>query len=100
MARTTEGLPIRLRGTTNFYDTVVPEGPASIGAGKPAFEPTSVNTARDRAYLNQFNFDELPNLVEMQLESYAWFQNNGLRELFVLHVDQVGHFIKIELIQF
>jgi hypothetical protein len=36
---------MRLRGTTNFYDTVVPEGPASIGAGKPAFESTLVKTA-------------------------------------------------------
>ncbi|RYG75080.1 DNA-directed RNA polymerase subunit beta [bacterium] len=82
MAQTLERLPIRLRGTTNFYDTVVPEGPASIGAGKPAFLSTPVKTARDRAHLKQFEYDEVPNLVEMQLESYAWFLNVGLRELF------------------
>jgi DNA-directed RNA polymerase subunit beta len=82
MAQTLEGSPIRLRGTTNFYDTVVPEGPASIGAGKPAFLSKSVKTASDRAHLKQFNYDEVPNLVEMQLESYAWFLNVGLRELF------------------
>ncbi|HEX8464740.1 MAG TPA: hypothetical protein VF627_09000, partial [Abditibacterium sp.] len=82
MAQTLEGSPIRLRGTTNFYDTVVPDGPASIGAGIPAFLSMSVKTASDRAHLKQFNYDEVPNLVEMQLESYAWFLNVGLRELF------------------
>jgi DNA-directed RNA polymerase subunit beta len=82
MARTIDSLPIRLRGTTNFYDTVVPAGPASIGAGKPAFLSTHVKTARDRAHLHQYDYDSVPNLVEMQLESYAWFLNTGLRELF------------------
>ncbi len=82
MERTLDSLPMRLRGTTNFYDTVVPPGPASIGAGKPAFLSTPVKTARDRAHLHQYDYDSVPNLVEMQLESYAWFLNVGLRELF------------------
>ncbi len=82
MALTLDSLPMRLRGTTNFYDTVVPPGPASIGAGKPAFLSTPVKTARDRAHLHQYDYDAVPNLVEMQLESYAWFLNVGLRELF------------------
>jgi len=82
MATASHGLPIRLRGTTNFYDVDVPEGVGSIGAGKPVFNSTLVQTAQDRAYLNQFNFDEVPNLVAMQLGSYAWFLDVGLRELF------------------
>ncbi len=82
MATASHGLPIRLRGTTDFYDVDVPEGVASIGAGKPAFDSTLVQTAQKRAYLNQFNFDEVPNLVAMQLGSYAWFLDVGLRELF------------------
>jgi DNA-directed RNA polymerase subunit beta len=82
MAKSVERLPIRLRGTTNFYDTLVPEEVQSIGVGKPVFDSTPVKTAQDRAHLNQYNYDEVPNLVEMQLESYAWFLNTGLRELF------------------
>jgi len=82
MATASHGLPIRLRGTTNFYDVDVPEGVGSIGAGKPVFNSTLVQTAQNRAYLNQFNFDEVPNLVAMQLGSYAWFLDVGLRELF------------------
>ncbi len=82
MARSAEGLPIRLRGTTNIYDTVVPAGPAEIGAGTPVFNSTNVKTAQDRAHLGQFDVDGIPNLVQMQLDSYSWFLNNGLRELF------------------
>ena len=82
MATTATRLPIRLRGTTNFYDTVVPEAIPSLGPGKPTFDTTLVNTAANRSYLNQYEFDKIPNLVEMQLESYAWFLNVGLRELF------------------
>ncbi|BCM94081.1 DNA-directed RNA polymerase subunit beta [Abditibacteriota bacterium] len=82
MATASHGLPIRLRGTTNFYDVAAPEGVGTIGAGLPAFNSTLVNTAKSRSYLNQFNFDEVPNLVAMQLDSYADFLNNGLRDLF------------------
>jgi len=82
MATASHGLPIRLRGTTNFYDVDVPEGVGSIGTGRPVFNSTLVQTAQNRAYLNQFNFDEVPNLVAMQLGSYAWFLDVGLRELF------------------
>jgi DNA-directed RNA polymerase subunit beta len=82
MARTLEGMPIRMRGTTNFYDTAVTNEVSTLGQGRPAFDSTLVNTASTRAYLKQFQFEDLPNLVEMQLESYAWFLNKGLRELF------------------
>ena len=82
MATTVNRLPIRLRGTTNFYDTIVPEAIPSLGPGKPVFNSTLVDTAANRSYLNQYEFDKIPNLVEMQLESYAWFLNVGLRELF------------------
>lgn len=82
MARAVEGLPIRLRGVTNYYDTIVPEGVPLMGPGKPVFDSTHVNTALEKAHLNQFDFDAVPNLVEMQLESYEWFLNKGLRELF------------------
>ena len=82
MATTVNRLPIRLRGTTNFYDTLVPEAIPSLGPGKPVFNSTLVDTAANRSYLNQYEFDKIPNLVEMQLESYAWFLNVGLRELF------------------
>ncbi len=82
MATASHGLPIRLRGTTNFYDVAPPEGVGEIGAGLPVFNSTLVNTAKSRSYLNQFNFDEVPNLVAMQLDSYADFLNNGLRDLF------------------
>jgi DNA-directed RNA polymerase subunit beta len=82
MAETIPGLPIRLRGTTNLYDTTVSSEVPSIGTGRPAFDSTLVNTAQSRSQLKQFEFQDLPNLVEMQLESYAWFLNKGLRELF------------------
>ncbi len=82
MARSTEGLPFRLRGTTDIYNTVMPDGPAEIGAGRPAFLSTPVQTARDREHLHQFDVKGIPNLVQMQLDSYSWFLNTGLRELF------------------
>lgn len=82
MAETATGLPIRLRGTTSLYDTTVSAEVPSIGTGRPAFDSTLVNTAQSRSQLKQFEFQDLPNLVEMQLESYAWFLNKGLRELF------------------
>jgi DNA-directed RNA polymerase beta subunit len=57
-------------------------GPASIGTGRPIERSTLVKTAQRRAHLHDFQAIEVPNMVEMQLESYQWFLNSGLRELF------------------
>ncbi len=57
-------------------------GPASIGEGRPILRSTLVQTAQRRAALHDFQALEVPNMVEMQLESYQWFLNTGLRELF------------------
>ncbi len=57
-------------------------GEASIGTGRPITRSTLVRTAQERAHLQQFNYEELPNMVQMQLDSYEWFLNTGLREMF------------------
>ena len=59
-----------------------PKASALLARVLPVFNSTLVDTAKARAYLNQYNFDEVPNLVAMQLDSYADFLNNGLRDLF------------------
>ncbi len=55
---------------------------ATIGYGRPIEKATIVKSATDRSSLRQFEGIDIPNLVEMQLESYQWFLNEGLRELF------------------
>ena len=54
----------------------------TIGVGRPIEHSTLVQNAQARAA--QIAFDEvaIPNMVEMQLNSYSWFLNTGLRELF------------------
>src|SRR5215210_2730789 len=63
----------------NYLDV---SGPASIGSGRPIERSTLVKTAQARTHLHDFQAIEVPNMVEMQLESYQWFLNSGLRELF------------------
>lgn len=58
------------------------DGVVTIGTGRPILNTTLVQTAQAREHLHQFDTVEVPNLVEMQLESYQWFLNIGLRELF------------------
>jgi len=60
----------------------VPENGVSIGTGRPISRSTLVRSAQVREHLNQYDYDSLPNLVELQLVSYQWFLNVGLRELF------------------
>jgi DNA-directed RNA polymerase subunit beta len=57
-------------------------GAPSIGAGRPITLSTLTQTAQGRSYRTDFRQVEIPNMVEMQLESYQWFLNTGLRELF------------------
>jgi DNA-directed RNA polymerase subunit beta len=57
-------------------------GEATIGLGRLVDRATLVRTAQNRAHLHQYDYEEVPNMVQMQLESYQWFLNTGLRELF------------------
>jgi hypothetical protein len=57
-------------------------GSVSIGSGRPINRSTLVQTAQRRAATHDFEGVTIPNMVEMQLESYQWFLNTGLRELF------------------
>jgi DNA-directed RNA polymerase subunit beta len=57
-------------------------GHASIGQGRPISGSTLVDTAQDRAHLHQYEYNAVPNMVQMQIESYDWFLKTGLRELF------------------
>ncbi|HEX8833789.1 MAG TPA: hypothetical protein VF719_06290, partial [Abditibacteriaceae bacterium] len=86
MARSTAVATTR-NGSANggqSFDTRYLDSPGlpSIGAGRPIKLSTLTKTAQSRAYRNNFNVLEIPNMVEMQLESYQWFLNTGLRELF------------------
>lgn len=54
----------------------------SIGSGRTINRSTLVRTARQRRSIHDQDGLVIPNLVEMQLESYQWFLNTGLRELF------------------
>jgi DNA-directed RNA polymerase subunit beta len=54
----------------------------TLGQGRAVSRSTLVRTAQQRARLYEQAGVEVPNLVEMQLESYQWFLNTGLRELF------------------
>jgi DNA-directed RNA polymerase subunit beta len=71
-------------GHANGFDTryLEAQGPSSIGAGRPIELSTLTQTAQGRAYRSTFKQLDVPNMVEMQLESYQWFLNFGLRELF------------------
>jgi DNA-directed RNA polymerase subunit beta len=70
-------------GLLELYDLPDANGVAApFGDGRPVSGSTLVRTAQERAHLQQFDYDELPNMVQMQLESYEWFLNTGLRELF------------------
>jgi DNA-directed RNA polymerase subunit beta len=95
MARSTTAAPATRNGTngangTNgngangakLIDYYVEDGLATIGQGRPIERSTLVQTAQRRAALHDFEALEVPNMVEMQLESYQWFLNTGLRELF------------------
>jgi DNA-directed RNA polymerase subunit beta len=83
MARTTEKATSRGRNRDGHDDDyLVSEGDTSIGLGRPISRSTLVKTAQRRAHLRQYEYQEVPNLVEMQLQSYQWFLNTGLRELF------------------
>ena len=53
-----------------------------IGSGRKITRSTLVRTARQRRNIHDQDGLVIPNLVEMQLESYQWFLNTGLRELF------------------
>jgi len=64
------------------FDSGLQNGDATIGLGRPITHSTLVQTAQKRSHLNQFEYQQVPNLVEMQLLSYQWFLNVGLRELF------------------
>ena len=54
----------------------------TMGSGRSIEKATVVQSATQRSHLNQFEGIDIPNMVEMQLESYQWFLNVGLRELF------------------
>ena len=40
------------------------------------------NLPRRKSYARISDVLPLPDLIEVQLESYSWFQDEGLRELF------------------
>ncbi|MDQ3815464.1 MAG: DNA-directed RNA polymerase subunit beta [Armatimonadota bacterium] len=81
MARTSDARSRHHRtGANGNYSHA--DGLATIGSGRPISRSTLVLPAQSRAHLHQFDDLEVPNLVEMQLESYQWFLNVGLRELF------------------
>jgi len=54
----------------------------SIGIGRPITSSTLVKSGQEREYLHQYDYESIPNLVEMQLQSYQWFLDTGLSELF------------------
>ncbi|MDF2441556.1 MAG: DNA-directed polymerase subunit beta, partial [Abditibacteriota bacterium] len=58
------------------------DGLPTIGTGRPVLNSTLVKTAQSQAHVGESVSVEVPNMVEMQLESYQWFLNQGLRELF------------------
>ncbi|HEX8551272.1 MAG TPA: DNA-directed RNA polymerase subunit beta [Abditibacteriaceae bacterium] len=89
MASRTVTAPAATNGTAtnghaNGYDVRYLQAPGepSIGRGRPVNLSTLTRTAQGRAYRSTFRQVEVPNMVEMQLESYQWFLNTGLRELF------------------
>jgi DNA-directed RNA polymerase subunit beta len=57
------------------------DGIPTLGIGRPITKTTLVKTAQSQENLFSSSV-EVPNMVDMQLESYSWFLNNGLRELF------------------
>jgi DNA-directed RNA polymerase subunit beta len=69
-------------GVNLFDEAYRVGGLATIGAGRPILRSTLVQTAQRRALTHAIEGIPIPNMVEMQLESYQWFLNTGLRELF------------------
>src|SRR5687767_8414504 len=72
----------RIGSRSRFDEQFTREGAPTIGTGRPIETATQVASANTKISLHQFGGLEVPNLVEMQLESYEWFLNFGLRELF------------------
>ena len=72
----------RIGSRSRFDEQFTREGAPSIGSGRPIETATQVESANKKISLHQFGGLNVPNLVEMQLESYEWFLNFGLRELF------------------
>ncbi len=58
------------------------DGLAALGSGRPIDKTTLVKTAQKQVHLGDSIDIKVPNMVDMQLESYSWFLNTGLRELF------------------
>ncbi len=61
--------------------TMTVDGIPTLGIGRPITHTTLVKTAQAQEHMKHTGVD-VPNMVEMQLTSYEWFLQHGLRELF------------------
>ncbi|OGH88346.1 MAG: DNA-directed RNA polymerase subunit beta [Candidatus Magasanikbacteria bacterium RIFOXYC2_FULL_42_28] len=48
----------------------------------PTFKRQPLKTRERKYFTDEKNYAPLPNLIEIQTDSYAWFLKNGIKELF------------------